>query len=27
VGAVEQKEHHVVEKARARANEATQPQG
>lgn len=27
VGSVEQKEHHVVEKARTRANEATQPQG
>ena len=27
VGAVEQKEHHVVEKARARSNEAAQPQG
>ena len=27
VGAVEQKEHHVVEKARKQSNEATQPQG
>ena len=27
VGSVEQKEHHMVEKARTRANEATQPQG
>lgn len=27
VGSVEQNEHHVVEKARRRANEATQPQG
>ena len=27
VGSVEKKEHHVVEKARTRANEATQPQG
>ena len=27
VGAVEQKEHHVVEKARTQANEASQPQG
>ena len=27
VGSVEQKEHHMVEKARTRANEASQPQG
>ena len=27
VGAVEEKEHHVVEKARKQSNEATQPQG
>ena len=27
VGEVKQKEHHVVEKARTQANEATQPQG